>query len=129
MKGPRLFAAQMLTDQNYPVPDILDSRLAVTEVTSTGHNKTPPVLKMRGAAQTPALDNKQIQIWKDNGYLVIPDILSEESVADLLQCVQGSAEAIATDGALVRKQVFSGWTDACVNPNGRVIAALTERTF
>lgn len=112
---------------SHTIPDTIDSRRAVIEFASPQHNGSAPVLKMRGVAQRPILDDKQVQSWKDNGYLVIPNMLAQESVAELFQCVHECAEAIATGGPSVKKQVFSGWVEGCVNPNGRVIAALTER--
>ncbi|KAF9691649.1 hypothetical protein EKO04_010520 [Ascochyta lentis] len=137
--GPLLLTL-LLTNQNQNlnpqpalmqdlVPDTLDSRLAVMEVTGSQHDDMPPVLKMRGAAQPPLLADEQVQFYRDNGYLVVPDALSSQTVADLLQCVHESAEAVATGGPGVRKQEFNKWEKGCVNPNGRVIAALTERAF
>ncbi|KAJ4340933.1 hypothetical protein N0V95_007365 [Ascochyta clinopodiicola] len=136
--GPLIFALMLgnQNNNNQPnpnakdvVPDTLDSKLAVMEVMGTQHSGTPPVLKMRGAAQTVVLTDEQVQFYKDNGYLVVPDALSSDSVAELLQSVHESAEAIATGGPGAKKQVFDKWTKNCVNPNGRVIAALTERAF
>ena len=56
-------------------------------------------------------------------------MLSQQTVAELLQCVHDSAEAIATGGPGVKKQIFEKWEKGCMSPNGRVIAALTERTL
>jgi len=108
-------------------PGSLDSPLAVTELTGLHQPAAPPVLRLRGAAQKWVPDTTQMQFWKDNGYLVVPDMLSQETVTELLKCVIDSAEAIATGGPGVRRQEFSQWDKGCVNPNGRVIAALTER--
>ncbi|KAF2830261.1 phytanoyl-CoA dioxygenase, partial [Ophiobolus disseminans] len=75
------------------------------------------------------LDDEQVQFWKDDGYLVVPEMLPKNKIAELLQCVHESAEAIATGGPGAKRQEFSKWEKGCVNPNGRVIAALTERAF
>jgi hypothetical protein len=104
-----------------------ESRSAVFQIAEPHQKITSSVLKLRGAAQTWVPDETQVQFWKDNGYLVVPDALPKETVAELLQCVNDSAEAIASGGENVRRQEFTLLENGCVNPNGRVIAALTER--
>jgi len=111
---------------NERVPDTIDNRFCVTEVVD---HSPKYMLKLRGVNSKPLLDSERIQFWKDSGYLVVPDALSRETVSELLQCVHNTAEAIATGGPSVRQREFSKFEDSCVNPNGRVIAALTESTY
>jgi hypothetical protein len=60
-------------------------------VTGTRQDGGPPVLKMRGAAPAIVLEDRQVQFFKDNGFMVVPDVLSSDMIAELLQCVQESA--------------------------------------
>jgi hypothetical protein len=78
----------MFKPEHDPIADFLDSRFAVMEVTRTRQDGGPPVLKMRGAAPAIVLEDRQVQFFKDNGYLVVPDVLSSDMIAELLQCVQ-----------------------------------------
>ncbi|KAJ8109241.1 hypothetical protein OPT61_g7608 [Boeremia exigua] len=120
--------AEKIISDNH-IPDTLNSKIAFMEVTGQEDNGNPPVLKMRGAVQTSRLTDDQVHFYNENGYLVVPNALSNQTVVELLQCVQESATALATGGPGVTKQVFSGMDKVDVNPNSRVIALLTNSAF
>jgi hypothetical protein len=84
---------------------------------------------MRGASSeqhVQGLSEEQLQFWRDNGYLVVSDALSKETVAELLSCVHRSAEALATPGhEKVKEHTYDQQQKMHVSAVGRALAILT----
>jgi hypothetical protein len=74
----------MFKPEHDPIADSLDARFAVMEMIETRQGGGSPVLKMRGAAPELVLEDGQVQSFRDNGYLVVPDVLSGDKIAELL---------------------------------------------
>lgn len=97
--------------------------------------KQSPILKLRGetsigiAPPSTGLNDDQKQFWQDNGYLVIPNALSDHVTRELLQSVYNIAEFLAADGEHVEKLSYLPGQSSYVSPMGRVIATLTEGKF
>ncbi|CAD6442064.1 1c08cbc8-c040-42e5-b710-4f606c38871c [Sclerotinia trifoliorum] len=75
------------------------------------------------------LSDEQLQFWKENGYLVIPNALPSEQKDLLLKTVHESAEALAGGGERVEKHSYLPGQKSYVHPCGRAIATLSDYAF
>lgn len=78
-------------------------------------------------AQNGKLSDEQLQFWRENGYLVIPDILSDSQKNHLLKTVHEAAQVLAGGGERVQKHSYLPGQESYVSPVGRAIATLSER--
>ena len=130
-------AAQQGAAQPQPVPDTLDLRsttkakaagvfsVAVKELIAPPRT-VKPVLRLRGLSSESypgQLSEEQLQFWRDEGYLVVPDALPTEDVAELLRSVHESAEILAnSDDKRVKLHTYEEGQDHYVSPIGRLLA-------
>ncbi|KAB8304354.1 hypothetical protein EYC80_003764 [Monilinia laxa] len=75
------------------------------------------------------LNDEQLQFWKDNGYLIIPNALPTIQKDLLLKNVHDAAESLARGGERVQKHSYLPGQEFYVHPSGRAIATLTEYAF
>ncbi|APA09587.1 hypothetical protein SS1G_06266 [Sclerotinia sclerotiorum 1980 UF-70] len=75
------------------------------------------------------LSEEQLQFWKDNGYLVIPNALPKEQKDLLLKTVHEAAEALASGDERVEKHSYLPGQKSYVHPCGRAIATLSDYAF
>ncbi|ESZ96964.1 hypothetical protein SBOR_2646 [Sclerotinia borealis F-4128] len=75
------------------------------------------------------LSDEQLQSWRDNGYLVIPNALSGAQKDLLLKTVHDAAETLAGGGERVQKHSYLPGQEFYVHPCGRAIATLTDYAF
>ncbi|KAI9648096.1 hypothetical protein NHQ30_002725 [Ciborinia camelliae] len=75
------------------------------------------------------LSDEQLQFWRDNGYLVIPNAMSGGQTDVLLKTVHEAAETLARGGERVQKHSYLPGEESYVHPSGRAIATLTEYAF
>ncbi|KAK6613488.1 phytanoyl- dioxygenase family protein [Botrytis cinerea] len=80
-------------------------------------------------AQNGKLSDEQLQFWRENGYLVIPDILSDSQKNHLLKTVHEAAQVLAGGGERVQKHSYLPGQESYVSPVGRAIATLSEHGF
>ncbi|KAM0152870.1 hypothetical protein ACHAPG_007394 [Botrytis cinerea] len=80
-------------------------------------------------AQNGKLSDEQLQFWRENGYLVIPDILSDSQKDHLLKTVHEAAQVLAGGGERVQKHSYLPGQESYVSPVGRAIATLSEHGF
>ncbi|TEY58706.1 hypothetical protein BOTCAL_0202g00090 [Botryotinia calthae] len=80
-------------------------------------------------AQNGKLSDEQLQFWRENGYLVIPDILSDSQKDHLLKTVHEAAQVLAGGGERVQKHSYLPGQKSYVSPVGRAIATLSEHGF
>lgn len=90
-----------------------------------------PVLKLRGLSSEShprGLDEGKLSFWRDEGYLVLPDALSKESVTELLLSVHESAKILASpDDKRVKSHAYDVGQNHYVSPVGRVLAVPSKR--
>ncbi|TGO24910.1 hypothetical protein BPAE_0092g00290 [Botrytis paeoniae] len=75
------------------------------------------------------LSDEQLQFWRENGYLVIPDTLSDSQKDSLLKTVHEAAKVLAGGGERVQKHAYLPGQKSYVSPVGRAIATLSEHGF
>ncbi|THV44969.1 hypothetical protein BGAL_0549g00020 [Botrytis galanthina] len=75
------------------------------------------------------LSDEQLQFWRENGYLVIPDTLSASQKDNLLKTVHEAAQVLAGGGERVQKHAYLPGQKSYVTPVGRAIATLSEHGF
>lgn len=78
-------------------------------------------------ARNDNLSDEQLQFWRENGYLVIPDTLSDSQKDNLLKTVHEAAQVLAGGGERVQKHAYLPGQKSYVTPVGRAIATLSER--
>ncbi|KAF7943739.1 uncharacterized protein EAE97_005809 [Botrytis byssoidea] len=75
------------------------------------------------------LSDEQLQFWRENGYLVIPDTLSDSQKDNLLKTVHEAAQVLAGGGERVQKHTYLPGQKSYVSPVGRALATLSEHGF
>ncbi|TGO83900.1 hypothetical protein BPOR_0577g00020 [Botrytis porri] len=75
------------------------------------------------------LSAEQLQFWRENGYLVIPDTLSDSQKDNLLKTVHEAAQVLAGGGERVKKHAYLPGQKSYVSPVGRAIATLSGHGF
>ncbi|TGO59963.1 hypothetical protein BOTNAR_0153g00170 [Botryotinia narcissicola] len=75
------------------------------------------------------LSDEQLQFWRENGYLVIPDTLSDSQKDNLLKTVHEAAQVLAGGGERVQKHTYLQGQKSYVSPVGRALATLSEHGF
>ena len=151
--GPLLLALLMGNNNNaaaqpaaiQPAPDTLDPRPTLQAQAMPGSLSSPlpvqeliarpqtasPVLRLRGLSSElhqGGLNKEKLQFWRDEGYLVVPDALSRDCVAELLRNVNEIADILANaDDKRVKSHTYDVGQDHYVSPVGRVLAVPSKR--
>ncbi|KAF7902889.1 hypothetical protein EAF00_002791 [Botryotinia globosa] len=94
------------------------------EVTAAYLQSTAPVALKK--AKDGNLSDEQLQFWRENGYLVIPDTLSDSQKDNLLKTVHEAAQILAGGGERVQKHAYLPGQKSYVSPVGRALATLSE---
>ncbi|KAF7888093.1 uncharacterized protein EAF02_002634 [Botrytis sinoallii] len=97
------------------------------QVTAANLQSTPHVAL--NEAKNGNLSDEQLQFWRENGYLVIPDTLSESQKNHLLKTVHEAAQVLAGGGDRVQKHAYFAGQKSYVSPVGRALATLSEHGF
>ncbi|KAF5871943.1 putative phytanoyl- dioxygenase family protein [Botrytis fragariae] len=97
------------------------------QVTAVNLQFTPHVAL--NEAKSGNLSDEQLQFWRENGYLVIPDTLSDSQKDHLLKTVHEAAQVLAGGGERVQKHAYLPGQKSYVSPVGRAIATLSEHGF
>ncbi|TGO50416.1 hypothetical protein BCON_0184g00210 [Botryotinia convoluta] len=97
------------------------------QVTAANLQSTPHVAL--NEAKDGNLSAEQLQFWRENGYLVIPDTLSDSQKDNLLKTVHEAAQVLAGGGERVQKHAYLPGQKSYVSPVGRAIATLSEHGF
>ena len=130
--GPLLLALLMGNNNNnaaaqqaQAIPDSLSSNLPVQELIAQPQTASP-VLRLRGLSSEVhygGLNKEKLQFWQDEGYLVVPDALSRDCVAELLRSVNEIADILANaDDKRVKSHTYDAGQDHYISPIGRVLA-------
>ncbi|KAF7863801.1 hypothetical protein EAF04_006766 [Stromatinia cepivora] len=106
----------------------------ITQKTSSGAPIIGSMLQSRAnvtldESKKSCLSDEQLQFWRENGYLVIPNALASDQKDLLLKTVHESAEALAGGGERVQKHSYLPGQKSYVHPCGRAIATLSEYAF
>jgi len=113
------------TSQAQAIPDSPSSNLPVQELIAQPQTASP-VLRLRGHSSelhSGGLTKEKLQFWRDEGYLVVPDALSRDCVAELLRSVNEVADILANaDDKRVKSHTYDAGQDHYVSPVGRVLA-------
>jgi len=116
--------------QAQAIPDSLSSNLPVQELIAQPQTASP-VLRLRGLSSGlhyGRLNKEKLQFWRDEGYLVVPDALSRDCVAELLRSVNEIADILANaDDKRVKSHTYDVGQDHYVSPIGRVLAVPSKR--
>ncbi|TGO36571.1 hypothetical protein BHYA_0121g00320 [Botrytis hyacinthi] len=97
------------------------------QVTAANLQSTAPIAV--NEAKDGNLSDEQLQFWRENGYLVIPDTLSDSQKENLLKTVHEAAQVLAGGGERVQKHAYLPGQKSYVSPVGRAIATLSEHGF
>ncbi|KAF7939028.1 uncharacterized protein EAE98_001364 [Botrytis deweyae] len=97
------------------------------QVTAANLQSTPHVAL--NEAKNGNLSDEQLQFWRENGYLVIPDTLPEGQKDHLLKTVHEAAQVLAGGGERVQKHAYFAGQKSYVSPVGRALATLSEHGF
>ena len=112
------------------IPNSLSSNLPVQELIAQPQTASP-VLRLRGLSSEShhgGLNEEKLQFWRDEGYLVVPDALSRDCVAELLRSVNEIADILANaDDKRVKSHTYDVGQDYYVSPVGRVLAVPSKR--
>lgn len=92
----------------------------------SGTSLAPKTSVISDETQKGRLSNEQLQFWRDNGYLVIPNALPSDQLDLLLATVHDAAGILAHGGERVQKHSYLPGQESYVSPCGRAIASLSE---
>ena len=127
-----VFLALMIANQNQNnVPPEQENLNPTGYTLELLHDSSQPLtLRLIGAAEpsSPAgLSEQQVQTWNDEGYLVIPDAMSEMQLAEIAAYVQTYTEKLFTPDEKVQVHSYQSGKREYISPCGRAMASLTER--
>ncbi|KAJ8066189.1 hypothetical protein OCU04_005275 [Sclerotinia nivalis] len=123
--------------QGQSIPVAISTKNTVEKSTPKTSNRAPiigSIMQSRphvapDESKNGGLSNEQLQFWRENGYLVIPNALPSDQKDLLLKTVHESAEALAGGGERVQKHSYLPGQKSYVHPCGRAIAALSDYAF
>ncbi|KAA8575010.1 hypothetical protein MFRU_002g03580 [Monilinia fructicola] len=107
----------------------LDKVSIIKDATSKSRSAFAKPFVAPNEANKGRLSDEQLQFWKDNGYLIIPNALSTVQKDLLLKNVHDAAGTLARGGERVQKHSYLPGQESYVHPSGRAIATLTEYAF
>ncbi|TGO07138.1 hypothetical protein BTUL_0320g00060 [Botrytis tulipae] len=104
-----------------------NGKLDRAQVTAANLQSTAPIALEN--ARDGNLSDEQLQFWRENGYLVIRDTLSDSQKDNLLKTVHEAAQVLADGGERVQKHAYLPGQKSYVSPVGRALATLSEHGF
>lgn len=119
-------------DVDQAIPDSLATQTAALELSPNKvHAKSADgVLRLRGAFADPtsSVDAHQLQSWRENGFLVIPEVLPDAVLSQLLQSTRETVEKLIKGGDNVRVHSVSDGNkqQPYISPCGRVMASVEK---
>ncbi|KAI9154689.1 Phytanoyl-CoA dioxygenase [Paramyrothecium foliicola] len=110
----------------YPIAGALDPTRALQPEPATSLQNLRSTLHERKSG---ALNKQQLQFWREQGYLVLPDTLSQDEATELLRTVYDISDSLARGGKDVQTHLYPEEQQLYVSAVGRALATLTASAF